>query len=75
MIGLPGDMENQVGLDASHSEICRYDPSILADMDNYDLVQGNLSELYEGALEKQGELLPNAPKGELEARLAALRSE
>ena len=75
MIGLPGDMENQVGLDASHSEMCRYDPSILADMDNYDLVKGNLRELYEGALEKQGELLPNAPEGKLEARLATLRGD
>ncbi len=75
VIGLPGDMENQVGIDASHSEICRFDPSILEDMDNYEKVQGNFRELYEGALEKLGEILPTAPEGELEARLAALRRE
>ena len=38
VIGLPGDIENQVGLDAGHKEICRYDPSILADIDNYEKV-------------------------------------
>ena len=75
MIGLPGDMENQVGIDASHSEICRFDPSILNDVDNYEKVQGNFRELYEGALEKQGEILPSTPEGLLEARLAALRRD
>lgn len=75
VIGLPGDVENQVGIDASHTEICRFDPSILTDMDNYEKVQGNFKELYEGALEKQGELLPDVLKVEFGARLAALRGE
>lgn len=73
VIGLPGDIENQVGIDASHSEICRFDPSIMMDMDNYEKVQGNFQELYEGALGRQGKILPNAPQGGLEIRLAALR--
>jgi len=73
VIGLPGDIENQVGIDASHSDICRFDPSIMIDMDNYEKVQGNFQELYEGALERQGEMLPNASEGDLETRLAALR--
>ena len=75
VIGLPGDTENQVGIDASHSEICRFDPSILTDVDNYEKVQGNFRELYEGALEKQGEILPSVPEGDFEARLAALKRE
>lgn len=65
-------MENQVGIDAKHSQICRFDPSITKDMDNYEKVQGNFKEPYEGALERQGEILPNAPEGEFEARMAAL---
>ena len=73
VLGLSGDIENQVGIDASHSEICRFDPSIMMDMDNYEKVQGNFQELYEGALKRQGEILPNSPEGELETRLAALR--
>ena len=72
MIGLPGDVENQVGIDANHSEICRFDPSIQTDMDNYEKVQANIKELYEGTLQ-QGELLPDDPEKELGARLAALR--
>ncbi len=75
VIDLPGDMENQVGIDASHSDICRFDPSILKDMDNYEKVQGNFRELYEGALEKLGEILPTVPEGELRARLATLGRE
>ena len=59
VIGLPGDIENQVGIDASHSEICRFDPSILTDMDNYEKVQGNFQELYKSALEKQSKMPVN----------------
>ena len=75
VIGLAGDIENQVGLDASHREICRFDPSILTDKDNYEKVQGNLEEFYKGALEKQGEIFPNPPAEERESRLAALRAK
>ncbi len=71
-IGLPGDIENQVGLDASHSEMCRFEPSLQADMKNYQWVKRNIKGLYLGALEKQGETLPNAPRHQLEDRLAAL---
>lgn len=53
-------MENQVGLDAGHSGICRFDPSIQTDMDNYEKVQGNFRELYEGALNMQGKIMPEA---------------
>ena len=72
VIGLPGDMENQVGIDASHSEICRFDTSISADMDNYEKVQGNIKELYDGAVEMEGVILPAVSEMELQARLAAL---
>ncbi|MCJ1351862.1 MAG: hypothetical protein MMC33_001846 [Icmadophila ericetorum] len=74
VIGLAGDIENQVGLDASHREICRFDPSILTDKDNYEKVQGNLEEFYKGALEKQGEIFPNPPAEEREISQPPLQS-
>ena len=75
VIGLPADMENQVGIDASHSEICRFDTSILTDMDNYEKIQGNLKELYDGAIETRGEILPTIPEMERQNRLADLEGQ
>ena len=65
-------MEDQVGINANHSDMCRFDLSIRSDEDNYEKVHGHFKELYQGALKKQGEILLNAPERELEARLAAL---
>lgn len=47
VIGLPGDLENQVRLDADHSNLCRFDASIQKDRDNLRLVEANIEELYE----------------------------
>lgn len=53
MFGLPGDRENIVRLDASHSDMCRFDQS-KRDQDNFKLVWSNVEDLYEDAL-KRGE--------------------
>ena len=73
VIGHPGHIENQISLDADHSEMCRFDPSNSVDMDNFSLVNGNMKELYEGALQKQGETISKLVDEELERRFAALR--
>ncbi|KAI9783675.1 MAG: hypothetical protein M1839_003523 [Geoglossum umbratile] len=46
VIGLPGDVENVVKLDANHSEICRFDITIQRDRDNLCLVLANIKMLY-----------------------------
>lgn len=50
MIGLPGDVENQLGLPADHSDLCRFDPNLEVDKDNYRLVERNLKELCQDAI-------------------------
>ncbi|SPO06474.1 uncharacterized protein DNG_09164 [Cephalotrichum gorgonifer] len=47
--GLPGDHENIVKLDADHRGVCKFGPSE-EDQDNFELVLGNVQDLYEGAL-------------------------
>ena len=56
MIGLPGDVENQVRLEADHSGLCRFDESVEEDVDNYKYVSANMKELYVTALQVSGEL-------------------
>ena len=45
MIGLPGDRENQVKLEATHSDMCRFNPNAQTDAKNFKLVEGNVLEL------------------------------
>ncbi|KAL2050807.1 hypothetical protein ABVK25_008868 [Lepraria finkii] len=47
VLELPGDIENQVKIDADHSEMCRFDLSVAKDHDNYRLVQANIEDLYD----------------------------
>jgi hypothetical protein len=56
VIGLSGEREHAVRLNAEHSDMCRFDLSIQNDEDNYQLVEANLEELCTEAL-KQGERL------------------
>jgi len=87
--GLPGDIENLVGLQADHSTVCKFGPSE-EDQDNLELVLANVQDLYKVLLEegeredeKDGESLipslPSAPSTDLvngdklEARLKTLR--
>jgi len=52
VFGLPGDLENQVGIDTGHSDMCRFDRNNSKDMDNFDFVQGNIQELYNMAMRR-----------------------
>jgi hypothetical protein len=74
VFGLPGDLENQVGIDAGHSDMCRFDRNNSKDMDNFEFVQGNIQELYDIAMERNGEFLdlPLSPEADLQARLESL---
>ena len=51
LIGLPGDNENQLKLQAEHSNMCRFNPDSLLDQKNYKLVEINVLELCKDALQ------------------------
>lgn len=42
VVGLPGDVENQVCLEADHSNMGRFDDVTKDDLDNYKPVQANI---------------------------------
>ena len=58
VFGLPGERENQVKINADHSDVCRFDPALELNQDNYILVEANLRRLCESAI-AQGELSGN----------------
>ena len=80
--GLPGHRENIVRLNASHSDMCRFDAKDQRDKDNLEIVFSNLEDLYDEALktcESANDVhLPELNKGaadrDLEDRMAALNS-
>ena len=80
--GLPGHRENIVRLNASHSDMCRFDAENQSDKDNLEIVFSNLEDLYVEALkscESANDIhLPEVNKGtadrDLEDRMAALNS-
>ena len=45
VFGLEGRRENQVKLNATYSNMCRFNPSVEKDKDNYFLVEGNIADL------------------------------
>ena len=78
--GLPGHRENIVRLDASHSDMCRFDGIDQRDKDNLKIVSSNLEDAYEQALKScesvhyvhLPELKTAAAEQDLENRMAAL---
>lgn len=46
---MPGDHENVVKINADHSGVCKFGPS-LEDQDNFKLVRSNIKDLYMNAL-------------------------
>ncbi|KAK2616030.1 hypothetical protein N8I77_002749 [Diaporthe amygdali] len=60
--GLPGHRENIIGLEAKHSNICRFDLEIEEDRDVYEFVKNNMLWVYEEALKE----------ADMEQRLEAL---
>jgi hypothetical protein len=75
MIGLPGSRETVLSLHARHSDMCRFNPDVKADRDNYDLVKSNMADLFGGALRISKHTmcstatLPNTPSGPLKKDL------
>ena len=80
--GLPGHRENIVRLNASHSDMCRFDAKDQRDKDNLEIVFSNLEDLYDEALKScesvndihLPELNTGAADRDLENRMAALNS-
>lgn len=48
-LGLPGNRENVVKLNADHRQVCKFGDS-QTDRDNLELVQSNIRDLYKNAL-------------------------
>lgn len=46
---LPGDRENVVKLKAGHGGVCKFGPS-QTDQDNFELVRGNIRDIYKNAI-------------------------
>ena len=54
-MGLTGDYESQLKIEAKHEDMCRYNPNVSKDESNYDVVEGNTVELCEEAAKQLGE--------------------
>jgi hypothetical protein len=48
-LGLPGDRENVVKLNADHKQVCKFGDG-QTDRDNFELVRSNIRDLYKNAL-------------------------
>lgn len=67
-IGLPGDVENIVCIEADHSNMCCFNLSNNVDEDNFQLVSANIKELYKSAIDRRVDLssrLPPVPTSNL----------
>lgn len=53
-LGLPGDRENIVKLNAGHAGVCKFGPG-QKDQDNFELVRSNIKDIYKNAI-KDSEL-------------------
>jgi hypothetical protein len=79
---LPGDRENIVKLEADHRDVCRFDTSE-HNQHNYELVRGNVKDIYKNALKigeldrilrSEGEEKVEAQDQDLKARFAKLKA-
>ncbi|KAI9807419.1 MAG: hypothetical protein M1833_000164 [Piccolia ochrophora] len=57
VLGIPGNIESTIRLDADHSNMCRYDPLVQKDADNFLLVRAEVEDFYDFAALQQGEAL------------------
>lgn len=63
-IGLPGDVEEILGLDTDHSGLCKFDLSNEDDKGVYEVVSNGVTEVYEAAISRVDDIqarLPNIP--------------
>ncbi|KAH8682825.1 hypothetical protein BGZ60DRAFT_398796 [Tricladium varicosporioides] len=61
VFNMPGDIETPVRIDATHSEMCRFDTSVNADLDNYHKVRHGIRKLRGAALNHLSVILPTPP--------------
>lgn len=69
-LGLAGDHESQLKIEAKHGDMCRFNPKVTIDENNYEVVEGNVVELCEKAAKQLGEkshavmmdLMPSVPQ-------------
>lgn len=73
--GLPGQNERILGIDATHSDMCRFNPKqSQQEKDNMEKVLDNVEELFDLALERSESMaLPHVPTISLETRFEALQ--
>lgn len=72
VIGLPGNFEAQLQLKASHSDMCRFEPSSQQDQDNYKIVNSRINGLCKEVILQRSKLAKLPQQLGLEQRLAAL---
>ena len=70
MLGLQGGRETILRMEADHSGVCRFDPTIEVDKDNLELLEVNLRKLCRAPM-REGEILarlsnrlPEVPGGQ-----------
>ncbi|CAM1501755.1 Fc.00g037390.m01.CDS01 [Cosmosporella sp. VM-42] len=71
VFGLPGGHENQLGLDANHSDICKFDLTVEHDSDVYEVVQESFEWIYHDVLKG---LQEDEEERDLVEKLAALQA-
>ena len=54
-LGLGGDHEAQLKIEAKHGDMCKFNPNVTTDENNYEVVEGNMIELCEKAAKQLGE--------------------
>ena len=77
VLGLAGHRERILGIDGSHSNICRFDPRRnQTERDNMDKVINNVDDLFRLALVRgESMALSCTPTTSLETRFAALSEQ
>ncbi|KAL9596526.1 MAG: hypothetical protein Q9219_005747 [cf. Caloplaca sp. 3 TL-2023] len=73
VLGLSGDVENQVRLEADHSNVCCFDLAVEDEADNYEVVAANIKELYKASLKRKSTVIPSQ-NSDLEAFAAAMKT-
>ena len=77
VLGLAGHRERILGIDADHSNICRFDPTRnQSERDNMDKVISNVDDLFRLAVARgESVALSSTPTASLETRFAALTQQ
>ncbi len=52
IFGLPGDRERILGINSTHSDMCRFDPSADEDARSLKIVLSSVEDLYEDAVKR-----------------------